>query len=41
MDDGDFPTRKEWSEEQEAKKGAIKQRPLRNRETSILQGKNK
>ncbi len=41
MDDGDLPTRKEWSEEQEAKKGTIKQRPMRNHEANILQGRNK
>jgi len=41
MDDGEFPTRKEWSEEQEAKRGAVKQRPPGKREPHILQGKNK
>lgn len=41
MDDGEFPTRKEWSEEQRAKRGAIKERQVQPREPHILQGKNK
>jgi len=40
MDGGDMPTREEWLEEQERKKGAVKDRPA-PREAHILQGKNK
>ena len=41
MDGGSLPTRKEWYEEQELKKGAVKERPNRPKEAHILQGKNK
>jgi hypothetical protein len=41
MDDGELPTRKEWAQEQEAKKGIVKQRPMQNHEANILQGRNK
>ena len=40
MDGGDMPTRDEWLEEQERKKGAVNDRPA-PREAHILQGKNK
>lgn len=38
MDGGELPTRQEWLEEQEKKKGAPQVRPPRS-ETHILQGK--
>ena len=41
MDGGDFPTREEWLEEQERKKGEVKSRPVPTREAHILQGKSK
>lgn len=41
MDGGDFPTRAEWVEEQERKRGANKERRVPPREPHILQGKNK
>ena len=41
MDGGDMPTRDEWLEEQERKKGAAQERPRQPREAHILQGKNK
>lgn len=34
-----MPTREEWLEEQEVKKGAPKYRPSRSGEAQILQGK--
>lgn len=41
MDGGEMPTRDEWLEEQERKKGVIKERAREPREAHILQGKNK
>jgi hypothetical protein len=41
MDGGDMPTRDEWLEEQEQKKGAVRERVREPREAHILQGKNK
>lgn len=41
MDGGDMPTRDEWLEEQERKKGAVQERVREPREAHILQGKNK
>jgi len=39
MDDGEMPTRQEWLEEQEKKKGLVK--PMRrNDRAHVLQGKN-
>lgn len=40
MDDGEMPTREEWLQEQEYKKGTAKARPPA-REPHVLQGKNK
>jgi hypothetical protein len=40
MDDGEMPTREEWLEEQERKKGAVQERRP-PREPHVLQGKNK
>jgi hypothetical protein len=39
MDGGEMPTRKEWLEEQEQKRGAIAQKPFSPREPHIIQGK--
>lgn len=39
MDGGDMPTRDEWLEEQEQKKGTVKERRVAPREPHILQGK--
>ncbi len=41
MDGGEMPTRDEWLEEQEQKKGAVAERARQPRERQILQGKNK
>jgi hypothetical protein len=41
MDGGDMPTRDEWLEEQERKRGAVQERVRQPREAHILQGKNK
>lgn len=41
MDGGEMPTRDEWLEEQERKKGVAQERPIQPREAHILQGKNK
>lgn len=41
MDGGEMPTRDEWIEEQERKKGVVQERVRQPRETHILQGKNK
>ena len=38
MDDGEMPSREEWLDEQESKKGAVKSVP-RSREPKFLQGK--
>lgn len=40
MDGGEMPTREEWLEEQERKRGAVRERKP-PREQHILQGKNK
>ena len=40
MDGGEMPTREEWLEEQERKKGVVKERSA-PREAHILQGRNK
>lgn len=39
IDGGDMPTRDEWLEEQEQKKGIVKERRITPREPHILQGK--
>lgn len=39
MDDGEMPTRQEWLEEQEKKKGSVKP-TRRNDQAHVLQGKN-
>lgn len=41
MDGGELPTRDEWLQEEENKKGVVKRRPPPSREPHILQGKNK
>lgn len=41
MDGGEMPTRDEWLEEQEQKRGAVAERARQPRERHILQGKNK
>lgn len=40
MDGGEMPTRDEWLEEQNNKKGAVRERPMRDG-GHVLQGKNK
>jgi len=41
MDGDEMPTRDEWLEEQEKKKGAARPAPRRPSEPQILQGKNR
>jgi len=41
MEGDEMPTRDEWLEEQERKKGVVKERVREPREAHILQGKNK
>lgn len=41
MDGDEMPTRDEWLEEQEKKKGAVRPAPRKSSEPQILQGKNR